>query len=198
MTEEAQRGDGPPRAFLDACVLFPPLTRGLLLSAAVEGLLDPAWSPGVVAEWAHATARDHGPLAAEAVHREAAMMARRWPSGLAEPAPDAAEALSLPDAGDRHVLAAALEARAALLVTANLRDFPAPKLRPLGLAPIHPDALLWELAGRAPEAMARALARTLETFPALQGDRAETVRALKRAGLPRFAKVLKTGGLDPA
>ena len=194
--EDGQGAEDAPRAFLDACVLFPPLTRGLLLSAAAEGLLDPAWSPGVVAEWAHATARDHGPLAAEAVHREVGLMARRWPMGEAAPTREACDALSLPDEDDRHVLAAALKAGASLLVTANLRDFPAAKLRDLGLAPIHPDALLWELAGRAPEAVARALANTLRTFPALQADRAESVRALKRAGLPRFAKLLRQGALD--
>lgn len=190
-------GAGRPRAFLDACVLFPPLTRGLLLSAAAEGLFDPAWSPGVIAEWTHATTRDHGPEAAAAVRREVGLMARRWPEGLATPVREAAETLSLPDQDDRHVLAGALAAEATLLVTANLRDFPAAKLRGLGLAPIHPDAFLWELAGRAPAAMACALAHALTAFPALEADRYEMLRALKRVGLPRLAKLIRQGALDP-
>jgi hypothetical protein len=189
---------GPParRAFLDACALFPPLSRGLLLSAAAEGLYEPAWSAGVIDEWAWANRRDHGPDGEAAVRAEAAAMAARWPRAEAAAEPDAA--LSLPDAGDVHVLSAALAAGADLLVTYNLRDFPARKLRGLGLAPIHPDAFLWELAGAAPEAMGRALSRALAAFPKAAADRAEAVRALKRARLYRLAKLVRGGALTPA
>ena len=180
------------RAFLDACVLFPPLVRGCLLSAAVEGLIAPCWSPGVVAEWAHATARDHGPEAAAGVRAEAEAMAARWPDGPAMAAPG----FTLPDADDVHVLSAALAARAELLATFNLRDFPARKLRAFGIEPIHPDALLWELAGREPEAMGRALARALGPFPALQAP-GEAAGGLKRARLPRLAKMVKRGEVSP-
>jgi hypothetical protein len=38
---------------------------------------------------------------------------------------DLIESLQLPDADDRHVLAAAIRARGGVIVTANLRDFPA-------------------------------------------------------------------------
>jgi hypothetical protein len=181
------------RAFLDANVLFPPLVRGLLLSAAAESLYAPAWSPQVVDEWAWATARDHGPDAEAAVRAEAASMAARWPDAEARPDPEAQ--LSLPDIHDVHVLSAALAARADHLVTFNLRDFPARKLRALGLAPLHPDAFLWELAGRAPQAMSRAAARALTAFPSAAGDAAEAARLIKRAGLPRLAKLIRTGAL---
>ena len=172
------------RVFLDACVLFPPLVRGCLLSAAAEDLVAPCWSPGVVGEWAHAIARDHGPDAAAAVRAEAE-------------APGPEPGFTLPDAGDVHVLSAALAARADLLVTFNLRDFPARKLREMGLAPIHPDALLWELGGREPQAMGRALARALRPFPALSGA-AEAAGGLKRARLPRLAKMVRRGEIAPA
>ena len=191
------------RVFLDACVLFPPLVRGCLLSAAAEDLVAPCWSPGVVGEWAHAVARDHGPDAAAAVRAEAEAMAVRWPEGLASaapgegPAPGPEPGFTLPDAGDVHVLSAALAARADLLVTFNLRDFPARKLREMGLAPIHPDALLWELGGREPQAMGRALARALRPFPALSGA-AEAAGGLKRARLPRLAKMVRRGEIAPA
>ena len=183
-----------PRAFLDACVLYPPLVRGLLLSAAVQGLIRPHWSPRTAEEWARAALRDHGPAAAEAARAEAAAMAARWPAGPAEP--DPAAPFDLPDPDDVHVLSAALAAGADLLVTFNLRDFPALKLRALGTAPIHPDALLWELAGRTPEAMGRALARALAPFPSLT-TAPEIARALRRAHLPRLAKLVRTGAPAP-
>ena len=63
--------EAAPVAFLDACVLYPPLVRGLLLGAAAEGLLRPRLSPRVLEEWARATERDHG--------AEAAAILARWP-----------------------------------------------------------------------------------------------------------------------
>jgi hypothetical protein len=48
----------------------------------------------------------------------------------------------LPDAGDRHVLAAAVKTRASIIVTDNLRDFPDAILRPLDLEAKDADAFI--------------------------------------------------------
>lgn len=53
--------------------------------------------------------------------------------------------LELPDADDRHVLAAAIEAHADVIVTANLRDFPDSALHPHGIRAIHPDEFVLRL-----------------------------------------------------
>jgi hypothetical protein len=46
--------------------------------------------------------------------------------------------LALPDAGDRYVLAAAIEAGASILLTFNLADFPSASLAPHGIAARRP------------------------------------------------------------
>jgi len=52
--------------------------------------------------------------------------------------------LDLPDRDDRNVLAAAIRAGARVIVTANLRDFPAAKLDPFGIVAKDPDQLVLE------------------------------------------------------
>jgi hypothetical protein len=51
----------------------------------------------------------------------------------------------LPDPHDRHVLAAAIHTEADLIVTFNLRDFPASALVPHAITAIHPDEFLLTL-----------------------------------------------------
>jgi len=43
------------------------------------------------------------------------------------------ESLALPDPDDRHVLAAAIECRASLIVTWNIKHFPADYLKSFGI-----------------------------------------------------------------
>ncbi|MGO1544346.1 MAG: hypothetical protein ACTHXA_08390 [Gulosibacter sp.] len=50
--------------------------------------------------------------------------------------------IDLPDADDRHVLAAANHAEAEVIVTLNLRDFPADCLNVWGVQAQHPDDFL--------------------------------------------------------
>jgi hypothetical protein len=56
--------------------------------------------------------------------------------------------LSLPDPHDRHVLAAAIQGRADVIVTFNLKDFPDDTLRGHGIEAQHPDEFVSNLIGQ--------------------------------------------------
>jgi|HubBroStandDraft_1064217.scaffolds.fasta_scaffold188473_2 hypothetical protein len=58
--------------------------------------------------------------------------------------------LSLPDPNDRHVLAAAITAAAEVIVTFNLKDFPAAALARHGVVAQRPDAFLRSLIDAMP------------------------------------------------
>lgn len=176
------------RAFLDACVLYPTVLREVLLATAAEGLFEPLWSPRVLEEWARAAARRLGP-AGEAIARgEIALLDTRWPA--ARVADAEAPGLVLSDPDDAHVVAAAHEAGADLVVTLNLRDFPARVLAPLGLAAEHPDAFLRRLHGEQPERVARAAEGVRAEAERLSGSPQPMRALLKRAYLPRLGKAL--------
>ena len=53
--------------------------------------------------------------------------------------------VELPDADDRHVVAAAIHGGASLIVTFNLKDFPPDRLKPYNLTAQHPDDFIFDL-----------------------------------------------------
>ncbi|WP_172331823.1 RSP_2648 family PIN domain-containing protein [Mangrovicoccus sp. HB161399] len=169
------------RAVLDACVLFPTLTRGLLLDAAEAGVFVPLWSPRIAFEWTNAAARE---TPAAQVAAEAGALAARWPEAEIAVPDGAADGLSLPDPDDTHVLAAAIAGRAEAIVTFNLKDFPGRTLARHGIMPWHPDPFLLEALREAEAPMLAALRARLGWLSADDSPR----KILKRARLPRFAK----------
>jgi hypothetical protein len=172
--------------FLDACVLYAPLVRGILLRLAAHGHFTPRWSPRVLAEWRLTAARKGGIGAEDCADALAVAMATRFPGAEVEPGPDTERALDLPDAADVHVLAAAIAARAEVLLTFNIRDFPARRLAAYGVTPRHPDGFLWELFSHAPEAVDGAIRAAAANAGVT--DVEPIRRALKRAHLPRLSK----------
>ncbi|MGO1053909.1 PIN domain-containing protein [Crossiella sp. CA198] len=124
---------------LDACVLLPIKLADTLLRLAEAGTYRPLWSAEVLAEVERNLPRV-GVLPARASWRVRQMRAA-FPDALVA----GYETLTpvMPnDPKDRHVLAAAVKAHAALIVTANLRDFPAPALDRYDIRAIHPDDFL--------------------------------------------------------
>jgi predicted nucleic acid-binding protein len=180
------------RVLLDACVLFPPVLREVLLGAAATGGFVPVWSARILEEWARATRRL--PEGAEAAARaEIARLRPRWPEAEVAVPEELVATLSLPDPDDRHVLAAAIAGRAEVLLTLNRADFPTRTLARHGILLREPDGLLAELAAEGIDlaAVAEAVRRRAETV----SGRPQAVRPLlKRAGLPRLGKALSPAG----
>lgn len=179
------------RAFLDACVLYPPLVRALLLGAAGAGLFVPLWSARVFGEWRIAVASKQGMAAEDQAVAAQAAMAARFPEARVEAAPEDKAAIRLPDPADTHVLAAAVAGEAGALVTFNLRDFPRRTLAAHGIEARHPDGFLWELLSVSPERMLPVIGAALEAA-GIGPERART--ALKKAKLPRLGKAVAGDG----
>ncbi|MFD2841842.1 RSP_2648 family PIN domain-containing protein [Paracoccus cavernae] len=135
------------RTLLDACVLFPTILREILTDVAAAGAYTPLWSERILQEWRHATAK-LGRDQQEIAGAEAALLQSRFPNAMVAVGRESELGVQLPDAGDLHVLKAALDGRADVIVTLNLRDFPARTLRQLGLSALHPDEFLTDLAAR--------------------------------------------------
>lgn len=176
------------RVLIDACILFPTVTRETVVGAAAAGGFVPLWSARILEEWARATRRL--PEGAEAFARgEIALLRTAWPE--AEVAADEAltAALSLPDPADRHVLAAAVAGGADVLLTRNRADFPTRTLARHGIILRDPDGFLVELLEGGVD-LARVAAGVQARAERASGRPQPLRPMLKRAGLPRLGKAL--------
>src|ERR1700733_1672869 len=117
-------------AFLDASVLYPGRLRDLLMHLAMRHLFQPRWSERVQDEWIAALMRNRPDLAVAQLQRTRRLMDDHINDALVSGYEHMIDQLTLPDADDRHVLAAAIHGCARVIVTANLRDFPTDALSP--------------------------------------------------------------------
>ncbi len=180
------------RIVLDACVLFPTVLRDILLNVAARGLFTPLWSPHILEEWARAT-RKLAPGAETVARGEIALLTARWPEAITHPRGSDLARLHLPDPDDVHVLAAAIAGSADGIVTFNARDFPRHTLAEEGLTRQDPDQFLRGLHGVDASAVTESIDVVHKTAERLSGETLALQPILKRAGLPRLAKLIVGG-----
>ncbi len=126
-------------AVLDACVLYPAPIRDLLLSLADADLYHAKWTKAIQDEWVNNLLEDRKDLTRERLEKTCANMAAAVPDCWVENYEFIIPSLTLPDASDRHVLAAAIKCNADSIVTANIKDFPQSALDQYGIEAQHPD-----------------------------------------------------------
>jgi predicted nucleic acid-binding protein len=97
----------------------------------------------------------------------------------------------LPDADDRHVVAAAVAAGASVIITWNVRDLPAAELRKYALQKQTPDIFLTRLYDQIPDLMIEAVARALRNLRRSKVSPKEFVQALRRQKLVRFTSKIE-------
>lgn len=112
-------------------------------------------------------------------------MDRAVPDCLVEEYEELANSLTLPDAGDRPILAAAICANASVIVTFNEKDFPKEILAKFGLHTRHPDEFILDVASIGELAFLAAVKWDFEHYrnPPISFD--SYLAELQRAGLPQ-------------
>jgi predicted nucleic acid-binding protein len=181
------------KILIDANVLFPTVQREVVLSQARAGAFTPLWSPRILEEWRRA-AEKLGPDQGVIVAGEIAALKAEWSDAEITPETGSEAQFWLPDPNDIHVLAAAVQAEAPVILTQNLKDFPASELTPLNIRAVHPDAFLTDLLADAPDPVAKAVMTVLERASDLSPDEITQASVLKRARLPRLRKAMIRGG----
>jgi len=181
-------------AVLDACVLVPIALADTLLRAAEKGLYRPLWSGRILAEAQAATEEIHPGIDAG---KRFAQMREAFGDAMVAGWEELEPAIRLPDPDDRHVVAAAAQAGAQGIITANVRDFPAAALRPLGLEAVHPDDFLLDQLDLSPPTLIQVIREQAAHTRRPPLTPRDLATLLGRAGVPGFADEILRLMADP-
>ena len=123
-------------------MLYTATLRNLLMWLASNRLYQARWTDAIHEEWISNLLEHRPELDPVKLQRTRRLMDAIHEECLVTGYEHHIPMLTLPDPNDRHVLAAALESKATIIVTLNLSDFPKKTLAPLGIQALHPDKFL--------------------------------------------------------
>ena len=181
----------PPVVVLDACTLYPAALRDILMRLALHQLILARWTDTIHDEWIEAVLRDRSDLTRERLQRTRDLMDLHAEGSLVTGYERRMQGLELPDVDDRHVLAAAIEAEADMILTWNLRDFPEAVLASHGLCAATPDELLTGLVEEHREKMVAVLREARLSLKQPPLTAAEYLATLRNQGLTQTCALLE-------
>lgn len=100
------------------------------------------------------------------------------------------DSLELPDLNDRHVLAAAISGRAEVIVTYNLKHFPAKILDKYGIEAQHPDEFIGHVIDLQPEKVCLAVKSIRKRLRNPPQDANDYLMSLAKQKLPQTISFL--------
>ncbi len=175
----------------DANILYSAPLRDFFVQLAASKILEARWTEEIHSEWMRNVLLNRSYLTSEQLSRTKKLMNENVENCLVQGYEAIIPELELPDPGDRHVLAAAIHSRADFIVTFNLRDFPADKLRQYDIEPLHPDQFILRLLNLNPQGFCNAAEKQrirLKNPPKTPDEYLETLIEL---GLPLSASRMR-------
>lgn len=173
---------------IDACVLHSVIKRNIILSLAEAGLFRPRWNETILNEFEISLSRRFGDAEKAKLQRQRIEMA--FPEGLVEIDEKLIDVLELPDVDDRHVLAAAIKSRAALIVTDNLKDFPVEQLEPHEITPVNADNFIADSISLAEHVAIAKIREMRARFNRPEIDAEALILKCEKDNMPETSKIL--------
>jgi predicted nucleic acid-binding protein len=175
----------------DACVLYPAPLRDFLMRLAVTDLFGARWTDEIHSEWIRNVLKERPDLTLEKLTRTKNLMNSHVRDCLVTGYEVLIPGLQLPDPNDRHVLAAAIRCNASIIVTFNLRDFPAQALSPYGIESQHPDDFILHLIDLNPTEICQVVKKHKSSLKSPPKTPEEYLECLLRQGLPQSVTALQ-------
>lgn len=175
----------------DANVLYPSTLRDLLIRVAQAGLVQAKWTDRILDEVFDALSQNRPDLDSQNLARTRRLMNSAVRDCLVSGYEPLIEAVQLPDPGDRHVLAAAIKARAQLIVTNNRKDFPSVTLEAWDMEAKSPDDFILDQMDLSREAVHSAVQRIADSRVKPPATLHDVLTTLERDGLLKSTAALR-------
>ncbi len=177
----------------DACVLYPFNVRDILIELATTGLFQARWTTQINDEWTRNLLNNETKANPKALDNVVRLMGLAVPDCLIEDYDEiipSLDSLPLPDPDDAHVLAAAIKAKAVVIVTFNLKDFPQEALARYDIEAMHPDDFICDVIDLDPVRVLNAVRDTWRMLKNPPRTWAEHLECLEHVGLKQSAERL--------
>jgi hypothetical protein len=169
----------------DACVLYPAPLRDLLVRLARTRLFHARWTEQILDECFRNIREDRPDLKPEQLARSRGLLDRAVEDCKVTRYEHLIDSIQgLPDPDDRHVVAAAVRCGAQVIVTFNLKDFPAEVLKQYDIEAQHPDAFVRDVIDLNAGQVARVIHEQAAELKNPPHTPAELLERLHRQGLP--------------
>jgi predicted nucleic acid-binding protein len=178
----------------DANVLYPSTLRDLLIRIAQAGLVQAKWTDQIMDEVFDRLAENRPDLDPAALARTRELMVLAVRDCLVTGYEPLIDVIDLPDADDRHVLAAAIASHAQVIVTSNLRDFPEGALQPWRIEARSPDDFVLDQIDLDRQVIYGAVQRIADSWRRPPGTIDDVLASLEREGLVESVAALHAAG----
>lgn len=175
-------------AVLDTNIIYPVVIRDLLFWFAHYDLFTPKWSKHIFDEWIDVMLRKG--ISQEECEKRVQKANLAFPDAVVLNYEGLIESLKLPDKKDCHVLAAAIRANAHLIVTNNIKHFPAIYLDTFGIKIKNADDFLTDIIDLNQETAIEAFREMVLNKKNPDYDEYQVLDSLRRNGLKDTADYL--------
>ena len=177
----------------DANVLYPNTLRDLLIRISQADLVQARWTNQILDEMLRALSRNRPDISPDKLERLRHLMNEAVRDCLVSGHEPLIEGLKLPDPSDRHVLAAAIKSGARIIVTSNLRHFPAADLERWDVEAKAPDDFVLDQLGIDGRTVAACVQQIADSRTRPPQNIEDVLSQLERDGLVESIAALRAG-----
>ena len=171
----------------DACVLYPASLRDLLVRLAMTGIYQARWTDQILEEMVEGILDDRPDLTRLQLDRTVSLMNAAVRDCRVVDYEPLIAGLELPDPDDCHVMAAAIKSGAQVIVTNNLKDFPAERLDTWGIEAQTPEAFALHALDISEARVIAAIQQQADALKNPPQSVAQLLGRLRKNGLVSFA-----------
>lgn len=161
------------------------------MELAKARLFQAKWSATIHEEWIRNVLRNRPDLTLKQLEYTKQQMELTLPDATVTGYKAFIPSLLLPDPDDRHILAVALRSQASVILTFNLKDFPASALAPYRVTAHHPDRFIMRLVHTYETEVAEALERQRQRLRKPAKTQQQFIEILEKQGLKKVAGWLR-------